>query len=286
MIAPAFLPHALLLGCLCGCASSHASGSSVPDEPEESGPASAEPMTDPPARPTKRLDRKQAARYVLDLVNHDRGKEGLPPVVWDDKAAKAATRHVEDMTENGFTGHIGTDGSVPELRYSEAGGEHMVMENAGCLADGERRPLDPDPRFSAESLEKIERAFIEERPPSDGHRRNILTAWHTSLGVGLAKPKAPAKFAGVGIARIDKPKPTKPKDIMKEHSYSIPKPFETYFPRGFKTPIPVDVQGEHFSIQIPMTQGGQHGVYEVSVWASVPQTKELVMISLRTIAAD
>ena len=61
-------------------------------------------------------------------------------------AARAATRHAADIARHGFTAHIGTDGSVPELRYTEAGGTGLVMENVGCFADATSRPLDPSGR--------------------------------------------------------------------------------------------------------------------------------------------
>src|SRR5262245_37608777 len=107
--------------------------------------------TDVP-QPAGPMNAEQGARYVLALVNHDRAEEGLPEVEWDDTAARAAERHAADMAKNGFTAHWGTDGSVPEQRYSEAGGEHLVWENAACLFDGQTRALDPDARYTALDL--------------------------------------------------------------------------------------------------------------------------------------
>jgi len=228
------------------------------------------------------------------------------------------------MCKNGFTAHIGSDGSVPELRYTEAGGDGMVMENVGCVADGEERAAARDAKFSAESLERVQKAFMDEVPPHDGHKRNILTKWHTSLGVGLAQPKSfdiacmaqefvddygdydalpdkasagsklsvggrlrsPAVIAGVGVARIDKPKARKPKELNKTGGYAIPKPFVTYFTRGFKTPIVVEVTGNAFDIVLPLSDpAGEPGIYEISVWAKLPQSKDLLMVSLRTLEA-
>ena len=58
-----------------------------------------------------------------------------------------------------------------------------------------------------------------------------------------------------------------------------------YWPAGFQTPIPVKVNGSQFAIDVPLSDGGKSGLYELSVWASVPGTKDLVMVSLRTIKA-
>jgi hypothetical protein len=291
---------------------------------EERDESEAEVADKPFKRPSGPLTRKDAERYVLDLVNRDRKAAGLPPVQWDATAAKAGQRHADDMARLGFTGHIGSDGSTPEQRHTDAGGAAMVMENAACFADAIDRELDPDPRFTVEELERIETTFISEVPPMDGHKRNILTAWHTSLGVGLSKTKdfeivcmaqeftdhygryeplpkkakagsklrvtgnvsSPADVAAVGIARVNKGKPMKARDILKTYSYAIPKPYVIYFKKGFKTPIPLDVTANAFSIEVPLSDQGRPGIYSVSVWAKVPQTPDLVMISLRTIEVD
>lgn len=267
------------------------------------------------------MTRAQAERYLLSLINRDRASKGLQPVKWDRTAARAGQAHAEDMARNGFTGHWGTDGSIPEERYTRAGGTHMVQENAGCFADGKVRELDPNPRFSAEAIERVQSAFFNEKPPHDGHRKNILKPWHTHVGVGLAKAKGvdivcqaqeftdqygsysglpkkaklgqrihvsgtvkqPAKIAGVGVARVPFGKPLSARQILARSTYPVPAPYVTYFPKGFVTPIPVQVSGNRFSIDIPLRHPAGPGLYEVSVWGEVPGTKDLVMISLRTV---
>ncbi len=138
--------------------------------------------------PSDPLGAEAARAYVLELVNGDREEHGVAAVVGDAIATTAAQRHVEDMASHGFTAHWGTDGSVPEQRYSEAGGEHMAQENAFCVIDGATRPLDPDPVFHIEELERVESAFLQQVPPNDSHRRNILKPTHNGLGIGLARP--------------------------------------------------------------------------------------------------
>lgn len=326
----AFAPALLgLAACGGGGGATGPAGPASADSSQERGTSNAEAEADPPAdkpfsRPAGPLTRKEAERYVLDLVNRDRKANGLAPVRWDATAAKAGQRQADDMARRGFTAHLGTDGSTPEKRHTEAGGVAMVMENVACFADAEERELDPDPRFTVEELERIEHTFISEVPPLDGHKRNILTPWHTSLGVGLAKTKglhivcmaqefvdnygtfdplppkakvgsklrvagsvgAPAEVAAVGIARVDKPKAMKADALLKTYAYAIPKPYVTYFKKGFKTPIPLTVTGTSFSIEVPLSDQGRPGIYGVSVWAKVPGTEDLVMISLRTIEVD
>ncbi|HEX8794284.1 MAG TPA: CAP domain-containing protein [Polyangiaceae bacterium] len=281
-----------------------------------------------PASPAGKLTIAQARKYMLDLINRDRASEGLGPVVMEDGAAQHAGQgHAEDMAKNGYLGHWGTDGSVPEQRFTEAGGSDMVMENASCFTDEQKRTLDGDPRIDPKQIEQTEDMFFHEKPPHDGHRKNILKPFHKRVGIGVAQPVAtateipvpcfsqefvddygsygsvpgkmhagdtlhvdgtvasPATFAGVGLARIDTPKPIAVDDLNQRRSYPIPQPFQMYWPPGYETPIPVKVAGNKFSIDVPLSDGGKAGLYEVSVWASVPGTKELVMVSLRTIRA-
>jgi len=263
---------------------------------------------------------EEARAYVLALVNRDRADAGLEPVERDEVAERSGQRHAEDMSHRGFTAHWGSDGSVPEQRYSEAGGDQMVQENAACFFDGTERELDPNPMFSPDELEKIELAFIGEVPPNDGHKRNILKPAHTHVGIGLAKPKGipqlcmaqefvdrygdydplpkearvgevitvagevhePLTFGGVGIARLDLPKPIAPAQLNETSTYPIPQPDVVYFPKGFETPKEVEFDGHRFRIELPLDKG--KGLYEISVWAKFPDSGDsLLSSSIRTI---
>jgi hypothetical protein len=263
-----------------------------------------------------------ARKYFVRLINRDREREGLEPVVLDGVAQKAAQEHADDMAGHGYTAHYGTDGSVPEMRYSAAGGTDIAFENAACFFDSAERKLDKGSLFLASEIERIESAFINEKPPHDGHRRNILTPWHNRVGIGLAQPLgitvpcaaqefvdhygkyepvpaqaavgskirvtgevvAPASFGAVALARIDRPAPRTADDLNGTGSYQLPAPYATYLPRGFITPIEVRVENGRFSIEVPLDDRARLGVYEVSVWGLVPETSELVTLSLRTIS--
>lgn len=278
----------------------------------------------PVSRPPDPLNQQQAEQYVLALVNHDRKVAGLSTVEWDETAAAAGRRHAEDMARNGYTAHWGTDGSVPEQRYTEAGGTHLVFENAECFFDGTRRELSRSPGYKAVELEKLEAAFMAETPPNDGHRQNILKPRHNKFGAGLALPaglatpcmsqefvdeygsydglprrarvgqpvsvrgelRSPAKFAAVGVARIERAKPLTVEHLNSTYTYPMPAPFVLYSPPGFKTPKPVKVDGNHFEVEVPLTEHGQPGRYEVSVWATFPGSSTLTMVSLRSVDVE
>ncbi len=61
------------------------------------------------------------AQIVADLINQTRASYGLPPYQIDTRLNQAARRHGLDMALNNFTGHIGSDGSTPRQRMTEAG---------------------------------------------------------------------------------------------------------------------------------------------------------------------
>lgn len=317
---------------LAACVRPHATGGPLGASP--TAQAASEGATAAPnasasvGSPAGKLTTAQARKYMLELINRDRASMGLGPVALDDGPAQhAGQAHAEDMAKNGYLGHWGTDGSVPEQRYTEAGGTDMVMENASCFTDEQKRSLDGQPRIDPAQIEQTESMFFHEKPPHDGHRKNILKPFHKRVGIGIAQPvgtateipvpcisqefvddygsygsvparmragetlhvegavSSPATFAGVGLARVDAPKPIPVDDLNQRRSYPIPQPFQMYWPPGYETPIPVKVTGNRFSIDVPLSDGGKSGLYEVSVWASVPGTKDLVMVSLRTIRA-
>jgi hypothetical protein len=91
---------------------------------------------------------------------------------------------------------------------------------------------------------------------------------------------------GVGVARIESPKPLSPAALNKRRVYPVPKPFQMYWAPGFVTPVPVKVEGQRFSIDVPLSDKGQPGLYEISVWAKIGSATEHAMVSLRTIVVD
>lgn len=281
-------------------------------------PAWSKPQAPSKAGTPKALDYAEAQRFVLGLVNRDRKAAGLGPVVLDEAASKAGVRHARDMAANGFTGHVGSDGSVPEQRYTESGGSDFVQENAACLFDLVVRKLDPKPSFDAAKLAALHEMFMAEKPPNDGHRRNVLNPLHNRLGVGVAQPlgvpqpclaqefvddygeydelrnSASGKlrvagtvstslgFGGVGIGRMPARR-APPRDRLNGKVYKIPAPDTLYFPAGFKTPKPVTVDGPRFDIELELGKKPQPGNYAVTIWAKQPGSTTLFMISLRTL---
>jgi uncharacterized protein YkwD len=285
------------------------------------GPGRALSAPKPVPRPSSPAASDEAKGYMLTLINRDRDAAGLEPVELDPIASLGAERHARDMAKHGFTAHWGTDGSVPEQRYTDAGGTDLVQENVACLFDGVPRDLDASPRFDPALLEQLEKMFMDEVPPNDGHRRNILKPGHHRVGIGLAQPatvnqpclsqefvddwgdydelprtaprsvtlhvagelREPVRFGGIGIAHIEPPAPKNAEELNATSVYRIPEPETLYFPPGFKTPKPVRVTGQAFSIDVGLGPRPRAGRYEVSIWGKQQDQNELFMVSLRTI---
>jgi hypothetical protein len=271
----------------------------------------------------------EARRYMVALINRDRATQGVPPVELDERMPTAAGQaHAEDMARLGYLGHWGSDGSVPEQRYTAAGGTDMVIENALCFTAAATRRLDPKALIEPAEVERAEAMFFDELPPNDGHRRTILKPSHTRVGIGVAQPTRTAKeipvpcFAqefvdgygtyapipktakvgakirvtgtlekgarptGVGIARVASPKSIAASELNRRRSYLVPKPYQMYWGKGFVTPIVVDISGQAFSIEVPLSDGAQPGLYEVSVWAKFGGVGDHAIVSLRTIVVE
>jgi len=115
-----------------------------------------------------------------------------------------------------------------------------------------------------------------------GVSNGVLDQWRYGDSLRRsAVESAPAKFGGVGISRIDLPQPIAVGELNRRRSYSLPEPYEVYWPKGFKTPIPVQISGSNFSIEIPFAKGP--GLYAISIMGQYPGQKDFGMISLRTI---
>jgi len=72
-------------------------------------------------------------------------------------------------------------------------------------------------------------------------------------------------------------------ELNRTSTYPVPPPDVAYFPAGFKTPKPVNVDGRRFHIDLRLGDQGP-GRYEVSIWGRYPgKGNELGMVSLRTV---
>ena len=119
---------------------------------------------------------------LLSMINRDRRAHGLATVELDAYASSIADDYCRAQIRNGTTGHFTVDGRPPYMRYSFAGGNDGVSENAAAWS--------ADYKLSARSLFEMmresEATMLAEKAPHDGHRQTLLDPFATHVGIGLA----------------------------------------------------------------------------------------------------
>lgn len=105
---------------------------------------------------------------VLILINEERTSRGIAPLTRNTKLDSAAQRHSNDMACNNFIDHIGSDGSSPWDRMSQAG--YTWIRAAENIAAGYSTPA----------------SVVSGWMNSSGHKANILNADLKDIGIAYA----------------------------------------------------------------------------------------------------
>lgn len=109
---------------------------------------------------------------LLDLINEKRAAYGLPALVWSPELIAASQAHAEDGATRNRGSHIGSDGSRLRERLARA---------------GYRASWASENWVYAQNVQNAFRFWWNEPPGADPHRRNILHARYTEIGIGIAK---------------------------------------------------------------------------------------------------
>ncbi|MBI2842293.1 MAG: CvpA family protein [Armatimonadetes bacterium] len=107
----------------------------------------------------------EAERKMLALVNGDRMKRNLPPLVIDDDLTAVARAHSRDMFARGYFSHVNPDELNPFDR--------MRRRGIGFEVAGENLAFAPTVPIAHEGLMN-----------SPGHRENILASEFRRVGIG------------------------------------------------------------------------------------------------------
>lgn len=116
----------------------------------------------------------------LQRINQARRQQGLAPVRLDLLASRVANKHCQEMVQANFISHWNQAGEKPYHRYAFAGGTDAVMENVFSMSTTGRLDRQRLPEYLDTGLA----SFLAEKPPLDGHRKNILDPHHTAVGLG------------------------------------------------------------------------------------------------------
>ena len=196
----AVLALGLLAAVAVACAGGSPAGTPAPEPPAgvlgpASGPApipiptaapAPEPTPAPTAAPTPtplapHLRHYDEKRFMLDLVNQARAEAGAPPVELGDNAA--AQLHAEASLEGCFSGHWGSDGLKPYIRYTLAGGRQYSGEN---VAANNYCPTGEEGYDRIWSVWPLIQASVKGWLDSPGHRSTMLDPDYRRVNVGLA----------------------------------------------------------------------------------------------------
>ena len=125
---------------------------------------------------------------VVDQINRDRAANGVGPLEFDVLTSQVGDLHCQEMAAYKFLSHWNQRGRLPYHRYHLAGGRDYATENASRVTvfSADPAPVPTDAEGVLPPLLEAHKRMVEEKPPRDGHRRNILDPFHTHVGVGLA----------------------------------------------------------------------------------------------------
>jgi len=123
----------------------------------------------------------QLQQYALQLINQDRAKSGLAPVVLSSN--QAAQAQAQDILGTRQISHWMTDGDKPYMSYTAYGGLGAVQQNvATALCEGLVCTMNP-----MDQIKTAEYDMMYNDASSDwGHKENILDPHHTSVSIGIA----------------------------------------------------------------------------------------------------
>lgn len=139
------------------------SSSQATSRPRSSGQASSAPTVAPTS----------LKQQLVDLVNEERRKAGVPALRYNNLLANAAQAHAQDMRAKDYFEHNSLDGRTPTQRMQEAG-----YRPNGCrcsYAYGENIAM------GQRSGEEAMRDWMN----SPGHKRNILSRDFDEIGIGI-----------------------------------------------------------------------------------------------------
>ncbi|MDD5289082.1 MAG: CAP domain-containing protein [Dehalococcoidales bacterium] len=126
-------------------------------------------------------------QYMLSLINKDRQDNGVPPVILAYNAA--AQKHAQDMFDNYYGSHWGTDGLKPYMRYTLEGGLSTEGENSAY--SGWFNPSDNPDNYQSintrEELAALQYTMVYDDAASNwGHRDTMLNKSYTKVSLGIA----------------------------------------------------------------------------------------------------
>ncbi|MDA8175279.1 MAG: CAP domain-containing protein [Nitrospiraceae bacterium] len=132
---------------------------------------------------------------IHQLIDVQRVKAGLKPLVFSRRLCAIARGHSRDMAQRDYFSHFSPEGESPLARYRQAGFSCRIRVGYRIYEGGENifqnnlyssvMYINGTPHFNWNSLEEIARSTVSGWMNSPGHRRNILEPVFRAEGIGV-----------------------------------------------------------------------------------------------------
>jgi uncharacterized protein YkwD len=147
-----------------------------------------------PAAYAQDADMAAFRKLALELVNQERARENLPPLVLENKLNEAAQAHAADMLARDFYAHESPEGKTVSDRFQAAGGSKWLL-----TAENIAKCEGCDPPLTRAYVRQMQQGWMN----SPGHRANILRKGLDTFGFGMTVSGggtlyAVQNFAGAG----------------------------------------------------------------------------------------
>jgi uncharacterized protein YkwD len=146
-------------------------------------------------RPKPKIIVADLERKMHALVNKERRKQGLQSLEWDDALARIAGNHSRDMAKRNYVDHYSPEGRDFSYRYRQEGFScavregrtiHMGAENIALnYLYGSVTTVNNVAFYDWNSEDAIAETTVQGWMNSPGHRKNILTPYFKSEGIGV-----------------------------------------------------------------------------------------------------
>jgi uncharacterized protein YkwD len=119
--------------------------------------------------------RSDWAKAVLAELNSERARHGLPALRLNSKLVSAAHKHNLAMAKANTLSH--------QLKGEAALGSRVSAAGYRWSAVGENVAYNS--RRSQDGVLTVQKAMYNEKPPNDGHRKNILSKTYAAVGIDV-----------------------------------------------------------------------------------------------------
>lgn len=129
------------------------------------------------------LTYSELSEHILSLINKEREKAGLEPVVLSNNLG--SQNHAEEIVKEGYVSFWDTQGFKPYMRYSLYGGSNAIHEKIALLDCRTITVEDEKQRCMQDPIYRIER-LVESGNTEKSSRNSILDKWYNRVSIGIA----------------------------------------------------------------------------------------------------